>query len=1066
MKRMITKILTILGFGTGLAVSQALVNLGPNDVDIVASLTTQKQVGTTVPTFVSAIQSDLTLTADKTYLLKDAVFVTDGAKLTIEAGTKIYGLSYENGAGTADNQLGSIVVTRGSQIEVLGTLAEPVLMTTVDALEALRGNDIDNDGLTAPAPTADTAGRWGGLVVLGNAFVANWSDPDSSGLPGNGDEVNLFEKSIEGFAALNFDDLDTDGFTDLVEYGNSDNATPATLAVNNVESSGIIQYLSIRHGGFALADGNEINGLTLGGVGSGTTIDHVEVVANNDDGVEFFGGTVNTSHMVVTFTEDDSFDIDQGHSGTHQFWFAITNSTAGDHGGEWDGVDGSFLTDGLGNSSPVILNATFLDAGASGSSEGIRFDDYFDGFIVNNAWGDYGVNKTFDNTGDGIGANLALEGNVFAGANNGGAATSGFNSGNTFSQALGLTSVSSVPNGLLDPRPAPGSFLLDSVNTKDFDESVIPGATVVSYSGAFSPTDLWIAGWTYLSEEGYLPSTSPLVNLKVDQVDVVASLTTPFQVGTTPGAEAYVAAIATDTTFTADKDYILTDAVFVTNGAKLTIEAGTRIYGAAYENGAGTADNVLGSIVVTRGSQIEVLGTLAEPVLMTTIDSLEAECGNDIDGDGLTASPPTADTVSRWGGLVVLGNAFVANWKDPDLSGLPGNGDEVNLFEKSIEGFAALNFDDLDNDGFSDIIEYGNDANVNPATLAVNNVESSGIIQYLSIRHGGFALSDGNEINGLTLGGVGSGTTIDHVEVVANNDDGVEFFGGTVNTSHMVVTFTEDDSFDIDQGHSGTHQFWFAITNSTAGDHGGEWDGVDGSFLTDGLGNSSPVILNATFLDAGASGSSEGIRFDDYFDGFIVNNAWGDYGVNKTFDNTGDGIGANLALEGNVFAGANNGGAATSGFNSGNTFSQALGLTSVSSVPNGLLDPRPAPGSFLLDSVNTKDFDESVIPGATVVSYSGAFSPTDLWIAGWTYLSEAGYLPGALNIIDIKVLANGDVQLTLDSDATGVTVQSSNDLMFGSFIVVPFTSVGSVITIASANVDPNVDGADYFRVMK
>ena len=133
------------------------------------------------------------------------------SRLTIEAGTKIYGISYENGLGTADNQLGSIVVTRGAQIEVLGTVDNPVLMTTVDSLEALRGMDIDNDGLQASAPTQDTTGRWGGLVVLGNAFVANWSDPD--GTPGNGDDVNLHEKSIEGFAAVNFDDLDNDGFT-------------------------------------------------------------------------------------------------------------------------------------------------------------------------------------------------------------------------------------------------------------------------------------------------------------------------------------------------------------------------------------------------------------------------------------------------------------------------------------------------------------------------------------------------------------------------------------------------------------------------------------------------------------------------------------------------------------------------------------------------------------------------------------------------------------------------------------------------------------------------------------
>ncbi|MGJ8724988.1 MAG: hypothetical protein ACSHYB_10565 [Roseibacillus sp.] len=475
-------------------------NLLPDDVDISASLTTSKQVGTTVgaEAFVDAIATDTTFTSDKTYILKDTVYVTDGAKLTIEAGTKIYGASYENGAGTADNQLGSIVVTRGAQIEVLGTATSPVLMTTLDALEAERGNDIDDDSLTAAAPTAETAGRWGGLVVLGNAFVANWSDPDSTA--GNGDEFNRFEKSIEGFAGANFDDADSDGFSDIIEYGSDANSNAATLATNNAESSGIIQYLSIRHGGFALADGNEINGLTLGGVGSGTVIDHVEVVSNADDGVEFFGGTVSTSHMVVSFTQDDAFDIDQGHSGTHQFWFAIYDSTDGDHGGEWDGVDG-YKADGLGNSSPVILNATFLDAGNSSSTEGIKFDDYFDGFLVNNAISEFG--STFDHAGDGFGANVGVFNNVFGGASD----ANSYDASNSFNAALGLTSVSALPNGLLDPRPTSSSILLDSNGTA-FDESVIPGAAVVDYRGAFSATDLWADGWTFLSDKGYFPAES------------------------------------------------------------------------------------------------------------------------------------------------------------------------------------------------------------------------------------------------------------------------------------------------------------------------------------------------------------------------------------------------------------------------------------------------------------------------------------------------------------------------------------------------------------------------------
>jgi hypothetical protein len=106
------------------------------------------------------------------------------------------------------------------------------------------------------------------------------------------------------------------------------------------DNSGTISYLSIRHGGAEIGEGNEINGLTLGGVGSGTTIDNVEVIANVDDGIEFFGGTVNASNLLVWGQGDDGIDIDQAYSGT------ITNAMvvlteASDHAFEIDGPEGS-----------------------------------------------------------------------------------------------------------------------------------------------------------------------------------------------------------------------------------------------------------------------------------------------------------------------------------------------------------------------------------------------------------------------------------------------------------------------------------------------------------------------------------------------------------------------------------------------------------------------------------------------------------------------------------------------------------------------------------------------------
>ena len=123
-------------------------------------------------------------------------------------------------------------------------------------------------------------GKWGGIIILGNASV---------GQDGGNDD-------IEGIAA---------GY-DWTNYGGTDDN----------DSSGVLNYVSIRHSGTQLAGGDEIQGLTLGGVGSGTTINHVEVVGSNDDGIEIFGGSVNVSNVVIFAQRDDALDLDQGYKGT------------------------------------------------------------------------------------------------------------------------------------------------------------------------------------------------------------------------------------------------------------------------------------------------------------------------------------------------------------------------------------------------------------------------------------------------------------------------------------------------------------------------------------------------------------------------------------------------------------------------------------------------------------------------------------------------------------------------------------------------------------------------------
>lgn len=232
------------------------------------------------------ISADATWTSDNVYQLDGRITVLDGATLTIEAGTRIEGNADLSGVNAA-----VLMIAKGGKLMANGTETNPIIMTTTD-----------DDGTL----DASDKGLWGGLVILGKAPVSAKVD-------------NPF---IEGVDAN-----DPNGF-----YGGTDAD----------DNSGTIRYVSIRHGGAVIdaAAGDEINGLTLGGVGSGTTIEYVEVFANSDDGIEFFGGTVNVDYALVAQVGDDALDIDQSYAGTVTN-FSIYVDGDSDEALEIDGREGS-----------------------------------------------------------------------------------------------------------------------------------------------------------------------------------------------------------------------------------------------------------------------------------------------------------------------------------------------------------------------------------------------------------------------------------------------------------------------------------------------------------------------------------------------------------------------------------------------------------------------------------------------------------------------------------------------------------------------------------------------------
>jgi hypothetical protein len=506
-------------------------------------------------------------------------------------------------------------------------------------------------------------------------------------------------------------------------------------------------------------------------------------------------------------------------------------------------------------------------------------------------------------------------------------------------------------------------------------------------------------------------------------------------------------------TWTADNQYILTDRIFIKDGQTLTIEPGTKIYGSVNENGPGKTDDSVGALIACRGGRLVADGTAANPIVFTSIRELEVETGVDsaFDPDAVVGPAPTAAQGGQWGGVILLGNAPIT--VSDNLGG--------NIGQAEIEGFLPAGSPSHDGDTRADAIEYGSDAGF-PADAN----DDSGIIRYVSIRHGGYEFETAKEINGLTLGGVGAGTVIEHVEVYANSDDGVEFFGGTVNTKYLVMAYNQDDSFDIDMGHTGTHQFWFSVQAPGIADGGGEWDGIESNPSNSanqtagknaGLTLSKPIIYNATFIGAGATATptiekgNHGFTIEDYFNGELYNSVIDDFsGKLVNFRDNANSTGATPAAAHNTvgrFGGGTPGSNQTyiGGTNSFNLFYNALGM-----VQNGnsaantdpqytaytrdgsnvltAIDPRPAGASPLLASNGATL--QAGAPEAT--TYRGAFG-ADNWASGWTKLSISGVLTGGGTVSDFDAwaTANGVDPGDMNGDDDGDGVTNEFEYAFG-----------------------------------
>ncbi|MBL9203914.1 MAG: hypothetical protein JNN01_02415 [Opitutaceae bacterium] len=424
-----------------------------------------------------------TWTADNTYLLDGYVFVTNNSTLTIQPGTVVKA-KVSSATGAA-----ALVITRGSKINAAGTADKPIIFTS--ELDQLNGN-------LGPADT----GLWGGLVLLGRASINSRSNGAVVAAP--------IEDQVEGFSVPTED-------VPLITFGGTDDA----------DNSGVVRYVSVRHGGAVIGTANEINGVTLGGVGSGTTLEYVEVFANKDDGFEWFGGTVNARYLVSAFGNDDGFDMDQGFRGNLQFLFSIQTditTDSGDKAVEWDGATTPLTASPKGKTT--ISNLTAIGIGTSGrgtvANTAVNIRDAVEATLVNSVFVNFAKGLDIeDDADDGPNPVPAISNNLWfshLAANNtaaglnarptGAIDASAYWSNAAFNNTIanpGLRGISYTANAGLDPRPAVGSAALTGATAVSGS-----GLVSVAYKGAFGATN-WAAGWTKLSRDGYFDPASAIV---------------------------------------------------------------------------------------------------------------------------------------------------------------------------------------------------------------------------------------------------------------------------------------------------------------------------------------------------------------------------------------------------------------------------------------------------------------------------------------------------------------------------------------------------------------------------
>jgi hypothetical protein len=853
------------------------------------------------------IDEDFTLDAARQWRIDGVVQVGEG-NVTVASDADVQAikdagvtLTVEPGVHVRAFDDATLLVTRGSKLMANGTATNPITFSSLDA---------DFDG----------TGEWGGVVIQG--FAPQFGAGNTGPCFGTGTICN-----VEG-----------EGGDFIGVFGGNDPA----------DDSGVVRYVRIAEGGRIAGPNNEVNGLTLQGVGHATELEYIQVHNNLDDGIEWFGGTVNLRYAVLTGNDDDDLDFDEGYQGNIQYAIIKKSDNAAPQGSndprgiEANSSDEDFVPQTEAVIANVLLLGGAVNNAAGLEQPGMRLRGSLTTSIFNTAVNgfDTGCIRIDDSDTNGDGTvdsfstvNLTnVIGDCMDGfydrraadeETNAMAADFSLDDALAIAEAVGqlgsAPTITAVANG--------SSFMFDAT---DYIGAVEPGTPA---------NEAWWAGWT-------IPGTLGEVNEPVQAADFV-TCNTAETVCTVTGV------IDEDYTFVRGVQWQLDGVVRVGSGnvtvaddadvqaikdagVTLTIRSGVDIR--AFDDA---------TLLVTRGSKLMAEGTRANPITFSSLDA-------------------NFDGLGEWGGVVIQG--FAPQFGAGNTGPCFGTGTICNVQGEGGDFIGVFG---------------GND----PA-------DDSGVVRYVRIAEGGRIAGPNNEVNGLTLQGVGHATELEYIQVHNNLDDGIEWFGGTVNLRYAVLTGNDDDDLDFDEGYQGNIQYAIIKKSDNAAPQGSndprgiEANSSDEDFVPQTEAVIANVLLLGGAVNNAAGLEQPGMRLRGSLTTSIFNTAVNGFDTGciriDDSDTNGDGTADSFSTVNltNVI------GACTDGFydrrmadaEAGTVGAQMFSLDAAIAIAESVGQLASAPTITPVDNGSSFMFDATDYIGAVEPGTAAA----DAWWAGWT----------------------------------------------------------------------------------